>query len=157
MEKKIIIVRGIGKGSTTLSAFDDALHNAGIGDFNLVELSSVIPKNAIIRIQEKYDLPYDVGHIQPVVLSHNESNEKGIEISAGLGWAIAEEGGVFIEISGCFSGKECLNKISMSLDDMIKRRNWNWKEKNNNYIIKTEVGQEFTSVVVCAIYTYSSL
>jgi len=157
LEKKIIIVRGIGKGSTALSAFDDALHNAGIGNFNLVELSSVIPKNAIIKIEEKYNLPHDIGHIQPVVISHNESNEKGIEISAGLGWAIAEEGGVFIEISGCFSSEDCLTKISMSLDDMIKRRNWNWKENNNNHIIKAVVGEEFSSVVVCAIYTYSSL
>ena len=157
MEKKIIIVRGIGKGSTALSAFDDALHNAGIGNFNLIELSSVIPKNAIIKVQEKYDLPHEVGQIQPVVLSHNESNEKGIEISAGLGWSIAEEGGVFIEISGCFKGEECYNKISSSLNDMVKRRNWIWIEKNNSHICKTIVGENFTSVVVCAIYTYTAL
>jgi len=157
LEKKIVIVKGIGKGSTALSAFDDALCNAGIGNLNLIELSSVIPKNAILKIQEKYDLPHEIGQIQPVVLSHNESDEKGIEISAGLGWSIAEEGGVFIEISGCFGGETCLDKINSSLNDMIKRRNWNWKEKNKNHICKTQVGDTFTSVVVCAIYTYAAL
>ena len=157
MAKKIVIVKGIGEGSTALSAFDDALHNAGIGDFNLVELSSIIPKNASIEIQEKFDIPYDVGRIQPVVLSHSESDEKGCEISAGLGWALAHEGGVFIEISGCFAETKCLENIKSTLDDMIKRRAWKWQNIFHNYTVSTIVKDSFSSVVVCAIYTFSKI
>ncbi|NVM52445.1 MAG: pyruvoyl-dependent arginine decarboxylase [Candidatus Helarchaeota archaeon] len=157
MERKIIIVKGIGQGSTALSAFDDALHNAGIGNFNLLELSSIVPKNATIKIQEKFDIPHEVGQIQPVVLSHTESNEKGLEISAGLGWALASEGGVFVEISGCFGQRSCLEKIRLSLTDMTKRRAWNWDKKLNNYTVKTLVKDSFSSVIVCAIYTFSKI
>ena len=154
LEKKIIIVRGTGEGSTALSAFDDALHNARIGNFNLVKLSSIIPKNAVIELKERYDIPYEIGQVQPVVISHSESNETGLEISAGLGWALANEGGVFIEISGCFSENQCLTEINTTLNDMMKRRDWNWTKKTNTYTVSTTVKDVFSSVVVCAIYTF---
>ena len=157
MEKKIIIVRGTGEGSTALSAFDDALHNAGIGNFNLVELSSIIPKNTLVELKENYDIPYEIGQIQPVVISHSESNEKGLEISAGLGWALASEGGVFIEISGCFSESKCLRDIDTTLNDMMKRRTWNWTVKTNNYTVTTTVKDIFSSAVVCAVYTFARI
>jgi len=157
LDKKIVIVKGIGEGSTSLSAFDAALSNAGIGDFNLLELSSVIPKQTLIEIKNKFDLDYEVGQIQPVVLSHTESDETGKEISAGLGWTIAEEGGVFIEISGCFGEKSCVEKIESSLKDMIARRSWKWDGKINKYIATTTVGKKFSSVTVCAVYTFSKL
>ena len=38
----ISIRTGVGSGRTLLSAFDHALMGAGVGDFNLVTLSSVI-------------------------------------------------------------------------------------------------------------------
>jgi len=157
LEKKIIIVRGTGEGSTALSAFDDALHHAGIGNFNLVELSSIIPENAVIELKEKYDVPYEIGQIQPAVISHNESNEKGLEISAGLGWSLANEGGVFIEISGCFSEHKCLSDINTTLNDMMKRRTWNWTGKTNDYTVTTTVKDNFSSAVVCAVYTFARI
>ena len=52
---------------------------------------------------------------------------------------------------------KCIKKISSSLEDMIKRRDWNWKDTNNNHVINVKVEDEFTSVVVCAVYTYSSI
>lgn len=157
MEKKIVIVKGIGEGSTSLSAFDDALTNAGVGDFNLLELSSVIPKEAVIEIKNKFDLDHAIGQIQPVVLSHTESDETGKEISAGLGWTTAEEGGVFIEISGCFGEKSCIEKIESSLKDMIARRSWKWNGKINKHVATTTVGKKFSCVTVCAVYTFSKL
>ncbi len=40
---KIHIGTSIGTGETELSAFDTALYNAGIANYNLLYLSSVIP------------------------------------------------------------------------------------------------------------------
>lgn len=37
------IVSGAGKGEHALSAFDNALLDAGIGDYNLVKVSSILP------------------------------------------------------------------------------------------------------------------
>jgi len=154
VKQKIIVVGGAGEGSTPLSAFDAALLNVGIGNLNLVMLSSIIPKDTEVLVRERYDLSHEVGQIQPVVLSHTESNETGQEISAGLGWALAKEGGVFIEISGCFKENHCRNKIQSSLQDMVQRRNWQWTEKNNHYTVKTIVKDSYSSVIVCALYPF---
>ena len=40
---EIQISTGIGIGPTQLSAFDSALNNAGVANYNLLKLSSVIP------------------------------------------------------------------------------------------------------------------
>jgi len=42
---RIDIVWGESEGKTLLSAFDRALLNAGIHNFNLISLNSVIPPN----------------------------------------------------------------------------------------------------------------
>lgn len=39
------MVSGIGKSLFPLAAFDNALRNAGIGDYNLVKVSSILPAN----------------------------------------------------------------------------------------------------------------
>ncbi|HTO01714.1 MAG TPA: pyruvoyl-dependent arginine decarboxylase, partial [Microthrixaceae bacterium] len=38
----------VGHGPTSLSAFDSALAGAGVSNFNLIRLSSVIPPNSIV-------------------------------------------------------------------------------------------------------------
>lgn len=44
----IILTSGVGRGTTKLNALDNALLNAGIGNFNLFKVSSIIPPNAKI-------------------------------------------------------------------------------------------------------------
>lgn len=39
------IVSGVGKSKYALVSFDNALRNAGIGDFNIVKVSSILPIN----------------------------------------------------------------------------------------------------------------
>jgi pyruvoyl-dependent arginine decarboxylase (PvlArgDC) len=46
----------VGIGRTELSAFDAALANVGIGDYNLLPLSSVIPLGAELVEQDAYPI-----------------------------------------------------------------------------------------------------
>jgi arginine decarboxylase len=63
--KKYALVSGTGEADTSLAAFDAALIDAGIGDRNLVELSSILPPNA-----EEDDLPeLPPGSIVPAVVA----------------------------------------------------------------------------------------
>ena len=50
----IKIVKGIGEGPTEIAAFDKAPFKAGIHDFNLIKLSSVVPKNSKINKIKKW-------------------------------------------------------------------------------------------------------
>ncbi len=51
---EIMVIEGHGEGGTELSAFDSALCDAGVGDYNLIYLSSVVPVGATVKIAEKF-------------------------------------------------------------------------------------------------------
>ena len=52
------LVSGIGKSKYPLVAFDDALLHAGISDYNLVKVSSILPPNCVFcERHEKIPLP----------------------------------------------------------------------------------------------------
>lgn len=53
----ISVRKGIGTGPTELAAFDQALVNAGVANFNLLYLSSVLPPGSDVRREH---------HITPV-------------------------------------------------------------------------------------------
>lgn len=53
------IVSGTGKGKYPLSAFDNALRDAGIGDYNLVKVSSILPSECM----QCEIIPTGKGHI----------------------------------------------------------------------------------------------
>lgn len=94
---KITVTSGIGKGETTLSAFDNALKDAGVYNYNLIKLSSVIPPNS--KIVEEKIVPKDeseFGHRLYIVCAEERSDLFGHSIAAGVGWY--QWGGR----SGCF-------------------------------------------------------
>ncbi|MCJ7816384.1 MAG: pyruvoyl-dependent arginine decarboxylase [Candidatus Aenigmarchaeota archaeon] len=49
---EIKVTHGTGEGPTALAAFDKALYDAGIGNYNLIKLSSVIPGNSKVIIEK---------------------------------------------------------------------------------------------------------
>ena len=153
MEKKIYLVKGFGKASTKISAFDEALHDAGIMNMNLVYLSSVIPFGATIEYKGRYDLPIDVGQIQPVVMACISAST-GDEISAGLGWCTAEEGGVFVEVHGRYGEKKCQEDVLTSVTELCERRDWHWTSKPKCITSSARVNSQPTSVLVSAVYSF---
>ena len=91
---RIILTGGIGTGSTKLNAFDNALLNAGIGNFNLSPVSSVIPPKAKIIYLAKNSseklLP-KTGSIVPVVYSCIYGKKLGERITAALALGIPKD------------------------------------------------------------------
>lgn len=55
------LATGTGEGPTPLAAFDAALMDAGVANYNLLCLSSVIPPNARIVRARHRTLPDDYG------------------------------------------------------------------------------------------------
>jgi arginine decarboxylase len=94
---KITLVKGTGEGDTFLTAFDKALLAAGIGDFNLIKVSSIVPPMASF-LNELPEIPK--GALVPTVYSKIESAIPGEIISACVGAGISEEGlGLLYEFS----------------------------------------------------------
>ena len=93
---RIAIVSGKGEGPTKLNAFDNALSNAGIGDVNLIKVSSMLSGNTNIC-----DLPkLKPGAMVNCVLSRITSDNPGDEIMVVIAVAIGEELGCVVETSG---------------------------------------------------------
>ena len=146
---KIDIVWGKSEGKTLLSAFDKALDKAGIHNFNLIPLSSVIPKNSIVEEVGKAYLSKEIGDILYVVSASFSSRKPNAVISAGLGWVQAEQGGLFIESKGEFSQEECEAEIRVGLSEMLEVRGWSGEIKMK--VISHRV-EEIANVTVAAVY-----
>ena len=119
----IAIQSGCGEGSTPKSAFDAALHRAGIEDYNLLYLSSVIPAGADVQLGTFRAREHSIGHRLYVVMAHAEVQTPGTEMWAGLGWVQdrREGHGVFVEMTA--ESKEVLERsLVSSLEEMTARR-----------------------------------
>jgi arginine decarboxylase len=88
LPKKLFFTKGVGRDSTQLGAFEEALRDAGIEKFNLVKVSSIIPPNCKIIKKEEGLKILKPGSIVFVVLSRVESNEANRLIAASIGAAI---------------------------------------------------------------------
>jgi len=81
---KIIITHGVGEGDTEISAFDSALLDAGINNYNLIKLSSVIPPESIVKVKKiNFNLGKPCERLY-VVISERDEKTKGKKL--GLAW-----------------------------------------------------------------------
>ena len=78
--KRASLVSGDGEGETRLEAIDNALLNAGIGNLNLVKVSSVLPVECKISKLPKIK----PGAVVPVVIGEVFSSIKSEKISAAV-------------------------------------------------------------------------
>ncbi len=84
---KYFLVAGVGEGYTPLNSFDTALLNAGIGNTNLVKMSSIIPPNC----KEVSPLPLPFGALVPVAYASITTDLSEEVISAAVAVAIPED------------------------------------------------------------------
>lgn len=85
--KKIFFTKGVGTHREYLSAFELSLRDAGIAQFNLVSVSSILPpgcKKVIPQAGLKYLTP---GEIVFCVMARNSTNEPNRLIAASIGCA----------------------------------------------------------------------
>lgn len=156
----IKVVSGIGTGKTTLSAFDSALKEAGVYNYNLITLSSIIPPGSKVVKTNQYDTPPDeYGHKLYVIKAEMRSEEAGKYISAGLGWYQFEDSrGLFVEheIKGetrVAVKSEIESRIKNSLRDLCHFRGVKFEEsKIKSAVAITQIKNSPTSVLVLAVY-----
>lgn len=125
---EIIVTTGAGEGKTYVSAFDAALMKAGTANYNLIYLSSVIPKESVIQERQCEAPEKDYGNKLYVVMSRCDQYVFGKEAWAGLGWVQDKEGrGLFVEHKA-ESRDELSRLIEHSLNDMSRSRPYEYGE-----------------------------
>jgi len=156
----ISVVSGHGEGRTTLSAFDAALGNAGVYNYNLIRLSSIIPPGSIVKKVAQYDSPEEeYGDRLYIVMAEYRSQESGKYMAAGIGWYQYDDNrGLFVEheIIGetrIAVESEIQLRISNSLKDLCKFRNIKfYPAKVKSCLSITQVKGAPTCVLVLAVF-----
>lgn len=150
MTPGVEVVWGIAEGNTPLSSFDSALADAGIQNYNLVTLSSVVPEGMTVDRRGRHEGSFGVGAPVATVLSENTASVSQKTVAAGLGWHLAEEGGIFYEATAD-STTDCRNLLQTGLDDARSIRDWSWRG-DPQFEIHEHVVDRTGSVVVAAVY-----
>ena len=84
---KYYLVAGCAEGFTELNAFDGALLNAGVGNTNLVRMSSILPPHC----EEIPPVRLPQGALVPVAYSAITSTEPGQVLTAAVSIAYPED------------------------------------------------------------------
>jgi len=160
----IYVVAGKGSGKTTLSAFDSALKKAGVYNYNLITLSSIIPVGSkVIRKAHYVNTPEEYGHKLYVIKAELRSQEVGKFIAAGLGWYQFDDGrGIFVEHEIIGETKVAVEseinlRILNSLKDLCSFRHYRFEPKLVNTALSiTQIKNSPTCVLVLAVYQSES-
>jgi arginine decarboxylase len=115
------LVSGASEGFTSLNAFDGALLRAGIGDTNIVRMSSIVPP----RCQLISPVPLPPGSLVPTAYASITSDVPGQIISSAVAVALPKEpqyAGLIMEYSGRGSKAEIEETVrQMALEGMKLR------------------------------------
>jgi len=174
--KRVFFTKGVGKHKDKLSSFEAALRDAGIAQFNIVQVSSILPPGCKI-ISKQQGLRYIVpGEIIFCVMSTNATNEPHRLIAASIGVAIPRDKNQYGYLSEYHSFGESENRAGEYAEDLAAQmlattlgvefdpntsydeRKEIWKISGKIYrtmnITQTAIGDKnglWTTVVACAV------
>ena len=142
-----------------MSAFDAALKEAGVYNYNLIRLSSIIPPGSKIKIRKLYNAPKEeYGHRLYIIKAEMRTQEVGKFIAAGIGWYQFGDGrGVFVEHEEIAETKiavesEIRNKIKNTLKDICTFRGIKFRESKMHSVVSIkQVTSGPTCVLVLAV------
>ncbi len=153
---KLYVSKAIGRGRTELSAFDAALVEAGVANFNLIRLSSVIPPSSTV---EQVDQPPFAecaawGDRLYAVYAERRTSIPGEQVWAGVGWAQdASTGhGLFVEHEGHDKERVCC-ELDASLRDLQRIRGLRLETVQTSVVGAMCTGMPTCALVICAYGT----
>ncbi|WP_435062266.1 pyruvoyl-dependent arginine decarboxylase [Halobaculum sp. EA56] len=150
----IHVVDGVGRGPTELAAYDAALADAGVGDFNLVTVSSVVPASATVRAVDTAPDLGPAGDRLTVVQAHASATPADAHetdrVVAGLAWATGPGPGLFYEATG--TDPDAVRETALEgLAAGRDLREWTFEaEETRLASVETDPGAYVAAVVVAA-------
>ena len=153
---EISVARAVGRGGTELSAFDAALIGAGVGNFNVIRLSSVIPPQAAVVEVERCPFTDQGGWGDRLyaVYAEQRTSVVGEQVWAGVGWVQDRRTGrgLFVEHEGATEGS-VREDIAASLRDLQATRGLDLGAPRMSVIGAMCTGAPTCALVVCAYRT----
>ncbi len=147
--KKYSLVRGMGRHQTLLNSFDLSLINAGLGDYNLIKISSILPGN-VSKLQNIQELSYKLKKGDPIFIAYSTiDSRKHSFLCTGVAVGIPEDkedSGIIMEYSSFGENLDILEyKAKENLEFMIIEA-FKYRKKILKHIeFKIITGQKFLS------------
>ncbi|MGI6096752.1 MAG: pyruvoyl-dependent arginine decarboxylase [Dethiobacteria bacterium] len=117
--KKFKIVAASAEGDYPLSAFDHALLKAGIGNVNLLRISSILPPGAV----QDQDMLIPPGSLVPTAYAKIDCEQSGTLISAAVGIGFSKDTfGVIMEYSGKCGREQAEEQVKGMLKEAFANR-----------------------------------
>lgn len=152
----IRVVWGTGTAPTGMAAYDAALADANVHNYNLVSVSSVIPADIDV---EKVGTAPDLGPAgnRLTVVEARASAAGPCHLSACLGWAETDGGpGLFYEEAGKTDAGDVEQRVSAGLDAGKELRDWEFvNDSLQSVSLDVEPG-EYGATIVLAVYGEST-
>ncbi len=143
------LVSGASEGYTPLNAFDGALLQAGIGNTNIIKMSSIVPPRC--RMIAPIALP--PGALVPAAYAALTSDVPGEIISAGVAIALPKDknhNGLIMEYSARGKRSQIEEKVRHMAIEGMKLRGWEIKDLKSiaiEYKVK-KIGAALAAVVL---------
>ncbi len=125
----VVLAAGAASASTSLNAFDMALNDAGIADFNLIRVSSILPAGALIKYMKKDGsrivARLTKGMLVPAVYSVATSETCGITIACAVAVGVPrsrEQSGVIFEAGSTANRDEVEHAATSMVREALHRR-----------------------------------
>lgn len=148
---EFFLVSGSSEGFSLLNAFDGALLASGVGDTNLVRMSSILPPGCIEASPPPVPLPQ--GALVPVAYASINSDVPGEVISSAVAIGIPKDpslAGLIMEYSAKAEEKVVLEQVRKMAEKGMELRNRPIKEIKSisaSFKVKT-IGAVFAGVVL---------
>jgi arginine decarboxylase len=152
----IRVVWGTGSGPTEMAAYDAALADAALHNYNLVTVSSVIPADATVEAVGTASDLGPVGSKLTVVDAH--ANAAGPRhVSAALAWAESDAGtGLFYEAADDTDAADVEDRVRAGIDAGMALRDWADDDPTVRTASTDANPGEYASAVVVAVYGEST-
>jgi len=145
--RRYFVTTGKGESDTSkLNAFDRALMDAGIGQCNLVQVSSILPPNAT----ETKPVEIPPGTITHCVLARRDGAQ-GDTISAGIAWAKLNNYGIVAEDNGPYDEQTTKQNLTQKITEMASARNQQPQNTKHKTAAQT-VGKKHGTTIAALIY-----
>jgi len=148
---KYFLVSGASDGYSLLNAFDAALLASGVGDTNLVRMSSILPPGCVELNPKPQSLPQ--GALVPIAYATISSDVPGTIISSAVAVGIPEDSalaGLIMEFSAKREKEYVEYQVKRMVVEGMKLRNRAIKEIKSvsaTFEVKT-IGATFAAVVL---------
>ena len=149
----IRVVWGSATGPTKMASYDAALAEAGVENYNLVSVSSVIPAGVTV---ESVGTAPDLGPAgeRLTVVEARATAAGPSSVAAGLGWVESVDGGpgLFYETAGEIDATDVETRVREGLEAGAGLREWTLGDPRVRVESSRAASGTYTTAVVLAVY-----